>query len=216
MPEMLEVECYRLAADEVVGRKIASVRAPDDWFTKGETTPGLLAAVLPGRVVTRTRRIGKLLLLDTDGPVLGLRFGMTGRIVVDASAPIEVLEYSSDRDDPAWDRFGLEFVGGGSLAIRDPRRLGGVELDPDEARLGPDAGRVTRKPFGEILTGPPVFVLMGPITNSATVDIQGSIPNDLALVDSPWWGQGAFIDMAPHSNDPVRLTNGLRLELGAP
>lgn len=153
MPEMLEVECYRLAADEVVGRKIASVRAPDDWFTKGETTPGLLAAVLPGRVVTRTRRIGKLLLLDTDGPVLGLRFGMTGRIVVDASAPIEVLEYSSDRDDPAWDRFGLEFVGGGSLAIRDPRRLGGVELDPDEARLGPDAGRVTRKPFGEILTG---------------------------------------------------------------
>ena len=27
--------------------------------------------------------------------------------------------------------------------MRDPRRLGGVELDPDESRLGVDAGRVT-------------------------------------------------------------------------
>ena len=49
--------------------------------------------------------------------------------------PIAALEYSSDRNDPAWDRFGLDFVEGGSLVIRDPRRLGGVELDPDESGL---------------------------------------------------------------------------------
>ena len=29
------------------------------------------------------------------------------------------------------------------MAIRDPRRLGGVELDPEEDRLGPDALTVT-------------------------------------------------------------------------
>jgi formamidopyrimidine-DNA glycosylase len=29
------------------------------------------------------------------------------------------------------------------LRLRDPRRLGGVELDPDEDRLGPDALRAT-------------------------------------------------------------------------
>ena len=29
------------------------------------------------------------------------------------------------------------------LVVRDPRRLGGVELDPDEHRLGPDAAAVT-------------------------------------------------------------------------
>jgi len=148
---MLEVEAYRRAADAVLGRPIAAVHAPDEWYAKGDTTTDLLRELLPGLTVTGTRRIGKLMLLDTDGPVVGLRYGMTGRILVDATAPIEALEYSSDRDDPAWDRFGVDFRGGGSLVIRDPRRLGGVELDPDESKLGPDAGRVTRKPFGVIM-----------------------------------------------------------------
>ena len=152
MPEMLEVEAYRQAADPVIGRTISGVHAPDDWFTKGDTTPDVLDAVLPGRRILRTRRIGKLMLVDTDGPVLGLRYGMTGRILVDDTAPIAALEYSSDRDDPAWDRFGLDFAEGGSLVIRDPRRLGGVELDPDESRLGPDAAAVTLKPFRQIVS----------------------------------------------------------------
>ena len=58
-------------------------------------------------------------MLDTDGPVLGLRFGMTGRLVVDGGMPIAGLEYGPDRTDPAWRRFGLAFEGGGSLAIDD-------------------------------------------------------------------------------------------------
>ena len=151
MPELLEVETYRRSAESVVGRRIVAVHAPDDWFTKGATTPEELHAILPGRTVTATRRIGKLLLVDTDGPVLGLRFGMTGRLLVDGDAPIESLEYSSDRDDPVWDRFGIGFDTGGSMRIRDPRRLGGVELDPDETRLGPDAARVTLAPFRSLL-----------------------------------------------------------------
>ena len=151
VPELLEVETYRQAADEVVGRRIATVHAPDEWFAKGETTATELRRVLPGLTVRATRRIGKLLLVDTDGPVLGLRFGMTGRLLVDGAAPIDALEYSSARNDPAWDRFGLEFTGGGALVIRDPRRLGGVELDPDEGRLGPDAASITLAPFRGVL-----------------------------------------------------------------
>ena len=152
MPEMLEIEEYRLAADPVIGRTISGVHAPDEWYAKGATTPDSLRAELPGLRITGTRRIGKLMLVDTDGPVLGLRYGMTGRILVDDTAPIAALEYSSDRNDPAWDRFGLDFAEGGSLVIRDPRRLGGVELDPDESKLGPDAAAVTLKPFRSILT----------------------------------------------------------------
>ena len=152
MPEMLEIEEYRLAADPVIGRTISAVHAPDEWYAKGATTPDALRAELPGLRITGTRRIGKLMLVDTDGPVLGLRYGMTGRILVDDTAPIAALEYSSDRNDPAWDRFGLDFAEGGSLVIRDPRRLGGVELDPDESRLGPDAAAITLKPFRAILT----------------------------------------------------------------
>jgi formamidopyrimidine-DNA glycosylase len=138
VPELIEVERYRQAADEIVGRRIRRVEAPDDWYLKGATTAGALA-VLPRRRVSGTRRIGKLLLLDTDGPTLGLRFGMTGRLLVDGTASIDRLEYSSNRDDPAWVRFALGFDGGGRLEVVDPRRLGGVELDPDESRLGPDA-----------------------------------------------------------------------------
>ncbi|NDH88078.1 MAG: formamidopyrimidine-DNA glycosylase [Actinobacteria bacterium] len=152
MPEMLEIEEYRLAAGPVIGRTISAVHAPDEWYAKGATTTDALRAELPGLRITGTRRIGKLMLVDTDGPVLGLRYGMTGRILVDDTAPIAALEYSSDRNDPAWDRFGLDFAEGGSLVIRDPRRLGGVELDPDESKLGPDAAAITLKPFRAILT----------------------------------------------------------------
>ena len=72
MPEMLEIEEYRLAADPVIGRTISAVHAPDEWYAKGATTPDALRAELPGLRITGTRRIGKLMLVDTDGPVLGL------------------------------------------------------------------------------------------------------------------------------------------------
>jgi formamidopyrimidine-DNA glycosylase len=60
----------------------------------------------------------------------------------DGGAPME-LEYASVADRPEWDRFTLRFAGGGRLRLNDARRLGGVELDPDEGRLGPDAFTVT-------------------------------------------------------------------------
>jgi formamidopyrimidine-DNA glycosylase len=139
MPEMIEVERYRQMADRTVGRRIAEVRAPDAWFLKHGTTARVLRAALTGRSVAGTRRIGKLLLLHTDGPTLGLRFGMTGRLLLDGVPAYEKIEYTPMRIDPAWIRFGLSFEGGGALDLLDPRRLGGVELEPDESRLGPDA-----------------------------------------------------------------------------
>jgi formamidopyrimidine-DNA glycosylase len=42
-------------------------------------------------------------------------------------------------------RFGICFADGGSLWMRDPRRLGAVELDPDESRFGPDATVLDRR-----------------------------------------------------------------------
>lgn len=150
MPELIEVEAYRSVAERTVGRRIAEVRAPDDWFLK-RVDATTLAEVLVGRTVTGTRRRGKLLLLDTDGPVLGLRFGMTGRLLVDGAGPIERLLHSSERDLVTWHRFGLGFDGGGALSLVDPRRLGAVELDPDEGRLGPDAATVGRAALRDAL-----------------------------------------------------------------
>lgn len=139
MPELIEVEAYRRAAEVTVGRTIRRVVAPDGWYLKRGTTAAELQAALVGTTVRAARRTGKVLLLDTDGPTLGLRFGMTGRLVVDGAAPIQRLEYSSARALQAWVRFALGFGSSGELHIVDPRRLGGVELDPDESRFGIDA-----------------------------------------------------------------------------
>jgi formamidopyrimidine-DNA glycosylase len=142
VPELVEVESYRRLAEQALHRAVASVQAADGWYLKGGTTAASLSAALVGEEFTAVRRIGKLLLLDTPGVSLGLRFGMTGRLLVDGAASIDALIYSSSRPDPAFERFGLTFTDGGSLVVVDPRRLGGVELDPDEARLGPDAAAV--------------------------------------------------------------------------
>lgn len=141
MPELIEVEHYRRLAERAVGRRVTGVDAPDAWFLKGGLTAEALAAAVTGRRIERARRIGKLLLLDTGGggPTVGLRFGMTGRIAVDGVFGFDDLEYGSVRDEPRWDRVTFRLSGGGDLRIRDPRRLGGVLLDPDESRLGVDA-----------------------------------------------------------------------------
>ncbi len=155
MPEGVEIEMYRRTAEQVVGRPIVSIEADDAWYLKEGATVEEVSAVCEGAEVVTTRRIGKLLMLDlSSGHVLGLRFGMTGRLIVDGTASIDSLEYSSDRNDPTWDRFVLHFADGGSLRIRDPRRLGGVAVDPDESSLGADAFTVTLEQLRErVLVG---------------------------------------------------------------
>jgi formamidopyrimidine-DNA glycosylase len=153
VPEILEVERYRLAAEPLTGRTIRAVDAPDLWYLKRGLTPAELTSALTGQRVEGIRRRGKLLMVDTNGPVLGLRFGMTGRLLVDGGAPVAGLEYGPERMDPAWRRLELSFVEGGSLAIDDARRLGGVELWPDEAALGPDALSISRRQLAEALHG---------------------------------------------------------------
>jgi formamidopyrimidine-DNA glycosylase len=143
VPELIEVELYRTLAEGALDRTIATVDSPDAWFLKGETDGAVLSSLLVGRQFTDARRIGKLLLLDVDeGPVIGLRFGMTGTLFVDGDDVVGQLLYSSTRYDTSWDRWSVTFADGGRLVINDPRRLGGVTLDPDISGLGPDAAAI--------------------------------------------------------------------------
>jgi formamidopyrimidine-DNA glycosylase len=161
VPELLEVEIYRTTAVKSIGRRIVAVEVLDPFGLRHRSgSADAVEAALVGKVVVAARRRGKLLLLDlavsSCGPVvatLGVRFGMTGRLLVDESAGIDGLLYSSDRNDAAWDRFRVRFADGGSMAVRDPRRLGGVELDPDENVLGPDATELTRAELAAVLRG---------------------------------------------------------------
>jgi formamidopyrimidine-DNA glycosylase len=160
VPELPEVEAYRRLADQAVGRQIVDVSTPDPWYLKRGLDGGTVRDALIGRSVTNARRIGKLLLLDTGpaGPTLGLRFGMTGRLVLDGVPGVDTLLYSSNAAEPAWDRFALQLRSGrrqppSLLTVRDPRRLGGIELDPDESRLGPDALTVGTAALRAALSG---------------------------------------------------------------
>ena len=57
----------------------------------------------------------------------------------------------------------VHFADGGAFMLRDPRRLGAVELNPDEARLGPDALTLTFAQLDRALaarTAPVKAVLM--------------------------------------------------------
>jgi formamidopyrimidine-DNA glycosylase len=140
VPEILEVENYARLARRTIGRRVALVDTPDAWFLKRGADAQAVQAVATGATVGGVRRIGKLMLLDlVDRPTLGLRFGMTGRLFVDDIAGIANLEYGGSRTEVAWERFRMVFDDGGRLVMHDPRRLGGVEIAPDESRLGPDA-----------------------------------------------------------------------------
>jgi formamidopyrimidine-DNA glycosylase len=160
VPELLEVEAYRsLAEEKALGRSIVAIEAPDSWYLKRGLKAGDLRLLVGGWFVAARRR-GKLLLLDTeihDGDprrlVLGLRFGMTGRLVVDSKAGVGQLRYSSAHLLAQYERFGVVFADGGRLVVSDPRRLGGVELDPDERRLGCDATTVTEAGLAKALYG---------------------------------------------------------------
>ena len=162
MPELIEVERYRaLAAERAVGRTVAAVDAPDGWYLKRGAEVAVLEATLLGRLVVAARRRGKLMMLDfaarRDAPrpeaVLGLHFGMIGRLLVDDQAGVDKLLYAPAGADGRFDRFALRFADGGRLVMSDPRRLGGVELDPDEGRLGPDALAVTPAELRAALAG---------------------------------------------------------------
>ena len=125
MPEGLEAELYRRGAEGALGRQITGVVVDDrqEWSRQ-------LRSLLSRASFTAARRVGKLLLLDLDpssgARTLGVHFGMTGRLVIDDVAPIDALEYSSARDDPAWDRLRLTFDDGGTLRVNGPTPLGQI------------------------------------------------------------------------------------------
>ena len=213
MPEILEVELARsLIEQAALGRVIAEVDAPDAWFLKRGLTPRAVRAALPGRSIVHARRRGKQLLLDTDhdGPVIGMHLGMSGRVLIDGEAAGDPLVYASNRDVTEWNRFTLQFADGGRLALRDPRRLGAVELDPDEDRLGVDAFALTLPELRAIVSrsrAPLKAVLM----DQSRIAGLGNL-----LVDEVLWRAGLDPARAAESLDAgeqVRLNRAIRNSL---
>jgi formamidopyrimidine-DNA glycosylase len=166
VPEILEVEAARKVLEaRALDRTIAKVYAPDGWFLKRGTSAPVLRHALVGNAFTVARRRGKQIVLDTKDPKvhIGLHLGMSGRVLVDDEEAGDPLVYASNRRVTKWHRFGVHFEDGGQMMLRDPRRLGAVELNPDERRLGPDAMTLTYDQLDHALaqrTAPIKAVLM--------------------------------------------------------
>lgn len=159
MPELPEAECYRRVAEQAVGRRVAEVVAPDVWYLKGATDQAALDRALVGRPVTEVWRHGKRVCVGVGSDhVLGLQFGMTGILELDGNAALDGLRYAPRRRDDAWVRFALRFEDGGVLGLVDPRRLGGVTLDPDLKGLGPDAATIGQAALARALAASAVPV----------------------------------------------------------
>ena len=118
--------------------------APDAWYLKRGLTARRRLTCSRAARLDGAGASGKQLLIDTSGvgrrrtpgPVLGLHLGMSGRVVVDGESAGDPLLYASNAENPAWLRFGVGFADGGSLWMRDPRRLSG-RTDPDESAPAP-------------------------------------------------------------------------------
>jgi len=176
-----------LVEARALDRLIARVQGPDAWWLKRGLTERALQSALKGRRFRVARRRGKLLLLDTDndGPTLGLHFGMTGRLLVDGHTGQERLVYSSDKANEKWDRLIVTFADGGQLRVRDPRRLGAAELDPDEERLGPDALTLTAKQLRERVLRASTAPLKAILMDQSRVAGLGNL-----IVDEVLWRAG--------------------------
>ncbi len=152
MPEGIEVEYYKQTALQALNRKIKSIEIIDHKYLERACSPAELRDLLIGNCFIKAERKGKLLVLSiSNNYKLGLRFGMTGRLLVDGSSAIKVLGYSSSSDNPKWDRFYIKFQDGGALSIRDPRRLGAVQINPNLATLGIDLYEITALSLSEVL-----------------------------------------------------------------
>jgi formamidopyrimidine-DNA glycosylase len=104
------------------------------------------------------------------------------------------LLYASNAENPAWLRFGVEFRDGGSMWMRDPRRLGAVELDPDESRWGPDAATIDRPQLDRVL-GKSAAPIKAVLMDQSRIAGLGNL-----LVDEVLWRAGI---------DPARRTKTL-------
>lgn len=152
MPELPDVAVFgRNIEDTSLDQRIERVEVKDAGILKGVSAKKFKSA-LEGHRFTSTRRHGKYLFVETDGPQwLVLHFGMTGRPIY----------YQDPEDAPRFERVVFHFRNGCKLAYDCMRKIGHVCLtdDPDrfisEHELGPDAlDQLTRfERFRELIGG---------------------------------------------------------------
>ncbi len=137
MPELPEVETVRRTLAPAVGAQIASAWDSGMGLHMARKPPRAALKKLVGATIVAVRRIGKYLLVDTDGDrSLLVHLGMTGRLRIHKTG------------DPRAKHTHVVFgLGTRELRFSDPRRFGQIDVvtratereHPALAVLGPDA-----------------------------------------------------------------------------
>lgn len=124
MPELPEVETTRRGVEPLLGgRRLEAVEVRDPRLR----WPVELPADLPGQVLVRVERRAKYLLFVFTGGTLIVHLGMSGSLRV----------LPGDLDYLKHDHLALQFEGGQSLRLHDPRRFGSVHWQPVEPGADP-------------------------------------------------------------------------------
>lgn len=189
MPEILELELTRRGVASAIGRRVHAVERTDPLVV----AEGVDIEIV-GSIITGLDRVGKQLVVFTDGPTVGVHLGMTGRLFVDDVSTIGELAYGAGSDAPRWDRWMLALSGDTRLRLHDPRRFARVVLDPDLTRLGPDALSLRRRELAAALSGRKAPVKAVLLDQHAIAGL-GNM-----LVDEVLWSCGL---------DPRRVAGGL-------
>jgi formamidopyrimidine-DNA glycosylase len=136
MPELPEVETVRRTLAPAVGAKIAGVWDSGKGLHMQRKPPRKKLRELVGATLTKMRRHGKYLLLDTDTDrTLLVHLGMTGRVLIQPK----------DKPRPPHTHVVLD-LGARELRFADARRFGQIDVierahereHPSLAVLGPD------------------------------------------------------------------------------
>jgi len=132
VPEILELELTRRGVASAIGRRVHAVERTDPLVV----AEGVDIEIV-GSIITGLDRVGKQLVVFTDGPTVGVHLGMTGRLFVDDVSTIGELAYGAGSDAPRWDRWMLALSGDTRLRLHDPRRSPGwcsTPTSPDWAQ----------------------------------------------------------------------------------
>uniref|UniRef100_A0A7S3QJP2 Formamidopyrimidine-DNA glycosylase catalytic domain-containing protein n=1 Tax=Dunaliella tertiolecta TaxID=3047 RepID=A0A7S3QJP2_DUNTE len=132
MPEGPEVESAKsLVEKNLSGLRIKQAIVADDEkvFVNCKDT---LQSALEGRRLLEVKRKGKYLwfLLDGEGPIPLIHFGMTGSIIVQGVGSAKYTRINIDTENwpPRFCKLELVFEGGKRMAFVDGRRFGKVKL----------------------------------------------------------------------------------------
>lgn len=158
MPELPEVEsARRLAEKHLVGKRILNVKVVDDRIVFDGVLADSFAKQLKGRTIKASRRFGKQLWFDLDGPPHPtFHLGMTGTFQVKGQS---IVKYVRQKDEmgvwpPRFWKVQFEMADGTMFAFTNARRFGRIRLLQDPANEHP----VSTMGFDPFLKMPPLNV----------------------------------------------------------